>query len=48
MGEKQRKTRGYSSLLDAHSSAGKQEKQLSALFYVGYEGPTRPRRSEQY
>lgn len=48
MGEKQRKTRGYSSLPDAHSSAGAQDKQLSALFDVGCEGPVRPRRSEQY
>lgn len=48
MGEKRRKTRGYSSLPDAHSSAGPQDKQLSALFDVGYEGPVRPRRSGQY
>lgn len=48
MGEKRRKTRGYSSLPDAHSSAGAQDKQLSALFDVGCEGPVRPRRSEQY
>lgn len=47
-GEKRRKTRGYSSLPDAHSSARPQDKQLSALFDVGYEGPVRPRRSGQY
>lgn len=36
------------SLPDAYSSAGEEAKQLSALFCVGYEGPVRPRRSEQY